>query len=246
MTSPASDRRNPRSNEQPASGQAPKTLRAGVLGIVTAASVAACSVFGGKSAEEPSYRIVIEDGDFEVREYSAYAVAETIIPRNFDSASRIGFRWLVRYISGANEGREKIQMTAPVELTPRGEKIDMTAPVVLSPADRSELESGSSLADRDTQSWAMAFVLPEGYTEETAPTPTNPMVKIRDVAPRQVASVRFTGFLRNRPAEEHRRKLVQWLESRGLEYEGDWRVAGYNPPWTIPQLRRNEVLVSLQ
>ena len=219
---------------------------AGVIGVMTAMSIAACSVVGGKAAEEPAFRVVVEDGDFEVREYDSYAVAEVVVPRTFDSASRVGFRWLVRYISGANEGKQKIQMTAPVELQPRGEKIAMTAPVVLSPAENPGAANGSRLAGENIGTWSMAFVLPEGYTSKNAPTPTNPMVKIRDVAPRRVASVRFGGFLRDKPAEEHRRKLAAWLDQRGIEHEGDWRVAGYNPPWTIPQLRRNEVLVSLR
>ncbi len=158
--------------------------------MVTAMSVAACSVVGGKAAEEPAFRVVIEDGDFQVRDYDAYAVAEVVVPRDFDGTSRVGFD--------------------------------------------------------DIRNWSMAFVLPEGYTKETAPVPTNAMVKIRDVAPRRAASVRFSGLLRDKAAEEHRRKLAAWLDERGLEHEGDWRVAGYNPPWTIPQLRRNEVLVSLR
>ena len=208
-------------------------------------SIAACSVVGGKAAEEPAFRVVVEDGDFEVREYDSYAVAEVVVPRSFDSATRAGFRWLVRYISGANEGKQKIQMTAPVELKPQGEKIAMTAPVLLSPAEKSDEDSGPRLAGEDIAAWSMAFVLPEGYIRENAPTPTNPMVKIRDVAPRRVASVRFGGFLRDKPAEKHRRKLAAWLDQRGIEHQGDWRVAGYNPPWTIPQLRRNEVLVTI-
>ena len=223
-----------------------KLLSTGLIGVVTATSVAACSVFGGKAAEEPAYRVVIEDGDFQIRDYEGYAVAETEVPRSFDSASRVGFGWLVRYISGDNEGKRKIRMTAPVELKPRGEKIDMTAPVVLSPSGDSGSGSGSRLAGGDIQGWTMAFVLPEGYTEETALTPTNPMVKIRDVAPRRVASVRFGGFLRDKKAEQERKRLAAWLEARGIEHEGDWRVAGYNPPWTIPPLRRNEVLVTLR
>ncbi len=199
--------------------------------MVTAMSVAACSVVGGKAAEEPAFRVVIEDGDFQVRDYDAYAVAEVVVPRDFDGTSRVGFRWLVRYISGANEGKRKIEMTAPVLLSPGGDSGEA---------------NGRRLAGDDIRSWSMAFVLPEGYTKETAPVPTNAMVKIRDVAPRRVASVRFSGLLRDKAAEEHRRKLAAWLDERGLEHEGDWWVAGYNPPWTIPQLRRNEVLVSLR
>jgi len=47
-------------------------------------------------------------------------------------------------------------------------------------------------------------------------------------------------------AEEKRQVLADWLASRGLAHQADWQFAGYNPPWTIPALRRNEVLVTLQ
>ena len=71
-------------------------------------------------------------------------------------------------------------------------------------------------------------------------------MRVRDVAPRKVASVRFGGFLRDTSAEQQRQRLLAWLDSQGLDYEDDWRLAGYNPPWTIPQLRRNEILVTLR
>ena len=47
-------------------------------------------------------------------------------------------------------------------------------------------------------------------------------------------------------AEENRQVLADWLASRGLAHQGDWQFAGDNPPWTVPALRRNEVLVTLQ
>lgn len=218
----------------------------GLISIVTATSVAACSVFGGKAAEEPPFKVTIEDGDFQVREYDAYAVVETVVPPPFDSATRVGFSRLVRYISGANQSKQKIAMTAPVELQPRGEKIAMTAPVLLTPTENAAPDQASKLTGENIENWTMAFVLPEGYTEETAPSPTDFTVRIRDVEARRVACVRFGGFLRDKTAEEKRAKLAAWLKSRGLEHEGNWRVAGYNPPWTIPPLRRNEVLVSLR
>ncbi|MDE0129329.1 MAG: hypothetical protein OXQ86_07175 [Gammaproteobacteria bacterium] len=74
------------SESRSAEGKPRKTLWAGLIGAVTATSVAACSAFGAKAAEEPPYRIVIEDGEFQIREYDAYAAAETVVPRSFDSA----------------------------------------------------------------------------------------------------------------------------------------------------------------
>ena len=231
---------------QPAPAKSQKTLRAGMLGIVTAASVAACSAFGGKAAEEPAYNVVIEDGDFQVRDYDGYAIAETMVSPPFDAATRTGFGRLVRYISGANSGKRKIEMTAPVEMEPRGEKIKMTAPVVMSPAEYSGASQGTALAGAAMDTWRMAFVLPEGYTAENSPVPSNPAVMVRDVPPRRVASVRFSGFMSDSNAERERKRLVTWLDDRGIEHQSDWRVAGYNPPWTIPPLRRNEVLVTLR
>lgn len=227
-------------------GRSRKTFGAALLGIATATTVAACSAFGGKAAEEPAHQVVIEDGDFQVREYEAYAVAETVVTPPFDSATRTGFGRLVRYISGANSGSQKIQMTAPVELKPRGEKIKMTAPVVLSPAQYSGGSRESMLTGDAIKTWTMAFVLPEGYSAENAPIPSNPAVRIRDVAPRRVASIRFSGFLSDKKGEDQRRRLDAWIREREMEHSGDWRVAGYNPPWTIPQLRRNEVMVTLR
>ena len=217
-----------------------------MLGIVTAASLAACSAFGGKAAEEPAYDVVTEDGNFQVREYAGYAVAETMVSPPYDSASRIGFGRLVRYISGANSGSRKIRMTAPVELEPQGEKITMTAPVLLGPVGYSGASQEPGLTGAAIETWRVAFVLPDGYTAENSPVPSNPTVTIRDVAPRKVASLRFSGLLGEKKAEQQRKRLAAWLEVRGMEHEGDWRVAGYNPPWTIPPLRRNEVLVTLR
>ena len=137
MKTSTSNTSTPISLARSAPGIPRKTLRAGLLGIATAASVAACSAFGATAADEPAHKVMIEDGDFQVREYDAYAVAKTVVSPPFDSATRAGFGRLVRYISGANTCERKIEMTAPVELQPRGQKIKMTAPVVLSPAEYS-------------------------------------------------------------------------------------------------------------
>jgi hypothetical protein len=106
--------------------------------------------------------------------------------------------------------------------------------------------TASSLTPEGDESWTIAFVLPEGLTAASAPAPTDPSVTLRDLPSRRVASIRFSGRFRNATAEMKRRFLADWLASRGLPHSGDWRVAGYNPPWTIPALRRNEVLVTLQ
>ena len=75
-----------------------RTLASGVAVVVVGLLVGACSVFGGKAAEEPKYRIVLADGDIEVRAYEPYAVAWTTAQGSFDDAVRIGFQRLFEYI----------------------------------------------------------------------------------------------------------------------------------------------------
>ena len=195
--------------------------------LAVAFSVTACSVFGGKAADEPAFRVLLDDGNVEIREYDSYAVAETRVPAPFDEAIGTGFRRLFNYISGANRNQAGIEMTAPVLVEPGPEQIRM-------------------LASETIGGWAIAFVLPAGYTAATAPVPDDVRVTVRDVEARRVASIRFSGLLRTRAAEARRQALARWLEARGFEHAGDWQIAGYNPPWTLPPLRRNEVLVTLR
>ena len=198
----------------------------------------ACTVFGGKAAEEPAYQVLLEDGVIQVREYEAYAVAETAVNEPFEAATETGFRRLFDYITGANQGSSEIVMTAPVFIGPQ--EIEMTAPVFIEP----RMEGGAP-GSHETGGWRVAFVLPEGVTAAMAPVPTDARITLRDVPARRVAVIRFAGRLRDPEAEIHRRELAAWLEARGLTPAEDWQMAGYNPPWTLPFLRRNEVIVAL-
>ena len=196
-------------------------------------------MFGGQAAEEPAHRIVLEDGTIEIREYGSFGVVETVIEQPFKVAIREGFRRLFDYISGANRGESRIQMTAPVVAAP--ESLATTLPTLTSPTDGSH----GALEDRAGVGWTIAFVLPEGMTAATAPQPVDDRVSLRDVPAQRVAVIGFTGLLRNARGEALRRELATWLEARSLAHEDDWRMAGYNPPWTLPPLRRNEVMVTL-
>ena len=92
----------------------------------------------------------------------------------------------------------------------------------------------------------MAFVLPDDYRARRAPQPSETLVRLRDVPARHVAVMRYSGLLRQRTGEAQRRVLAKWIEDKGLAHAGDWRMAAYNPPWTLPPLRRNEIFVTLR
>ncbi len=217
----------------------------GLLAGLAVSSIAGCSLFGGKAAEEPQYRVIESDGEIEIRDYEAFAVARTVVDAPFDDAIRQGFQRLFDYISGANRAQADIEMTAPVLVNVDSPRADATAPIVFRPRRETPPGSGRVPDDGGIVGWTTSFVLPPGYTRESAPVPDDSAVAILDIDARRVASITFSGRLRNRAAEAHRQELERWLDMRDIEHLNDWRIAGYNPPWTIPAFRRNEVLVTL-
>jgi hypothetical protein len=125
-------------------------------------------------------------------------------------------------------------MTAPV-VAEAGEKIDMTAPVMVE----------SVGGEPDGNSWRYRFVLPKDYTIETAPTPLDGAVTIESVPQRTVAVIRFSGLVSREDVEEKAEELGRWMKANNLQPASAPRWAGYNPPWTLPFLRRNEVMIDV-
>ena len=199
-----------------------------ILVLPAALMGAGCSVFGGRAAPEPDHRVVVSEPPFEIRVYPPLTVALTTAEGDWSGAVRRGFGRLFDYIGGANVPAAEVPMTAPVLTEPRGRSIPMTAPVAATP---------------DADAWQVMFVLPPEYTAATAPRPTDPAVDIATLPARRMAVVRFSGFLDDDSIAEARDRLAAWLADRPEEPAGPWQAAGYNPPWTLPWLRRNEVMV---
>lgn len=191
-------------------------------------------VSGGNamSYEEPGYAVVSQSDPVEYRRYEPYLIAETVVEgvADFDSAGNEGFRRLFKYIAGGNTGRAKIAMTAPVSQAAESEKIAMTVPVQ---------QTGSPAGSR------VAFMLPRQYTLETAPVPSDSRVRIVAVPGRLMAVVRYSGRWTESNYAEHRDELLQALATAGIKPTGEPRLARYNAPFTLPILRRNEVLIEV-
>ena len=205
-----------------------------LLSSVAALALAGCSVFGGKAAEEVPYQVLRSDDNIELRQYPAIVVAETSVDASFDDATGPAFRRLFDYISGENQARQEIAMTAPVLREadrPEGEEIAMTAPV---------------FQEATGDGWTMAFVLPKEYSLDQAPLPTDPDVRVREIPGEKRAVIRFSGNADEADIAEQSEALRAWMSAQDLEADGDPQLAGYNPPWTIPFLRRNEVLITVR
>ena len=199
-----------------------------VAAVATLLLTSACSVFGGAAAPEPSYVVVRVEAPFEIRDYPELVIVSTAMTDDSGAA----FGKLFDYISGVNQGNRKISMTAPVLQARGGDKVEMTAPVIQGRIG-------------DGESRQMAFLLPESFTFETAPLPIDPSVSLSTIPPRRVAAVRFNGRLSDEAAEAQRLKLIAWLSEQQIEPVGLAESAGYNPPWTLPPLRRNEVFIPI-
>lgn len=180
--------------------------------------------------EQPTYRVTETQDNLEIRQYDPYVVVETFVEGDFGDAGNEGFRRLFRYISGANQARTEISMTAPVTQAPAGEKVSMTAPVT------QVGEAGGH--------W-VSFVVPSKYTLETAPQPTDPNVRLRLVPAQAFAAIRYSGFWSEKRYQSEEGELRAFMRERGLEAAGEPLFARYNPPFMPPFLRRNEILIPL-
>jgi hypothetical protein len=182
------------------------------------------------ATEEPSYRVVVQSEPFEIRQYSPLIVAQVEVPGDLSEASSAGFRLIANYIFGNNiavrDGGVNLAEPAP-------EKIAMTVPVIAE-------------GKGDQKTWLIQFVMPKQYTMDTLPKPNNPQVKLLPMGPQKLAVIRFTGFISDDKVQEKTAELMAWIKSRNEIVLGNPRLARYNPPWSIPWMRRNEILIPIQ
>ena len=138
--------------------------------------------------------------------------------------------------------------------TDTAETVPMTAPVLTTGAQATQAPKttqtmgGETMGGQMLGGQTMAFVLPSTFrTVSSAPLPTDPAVRLRARPERLMAAIRFSGrctdALAERKAAELHAKLVETGCVGGEEERPPFEVARYNPPWTLPPLRTNEVLM---
>ena len=210
------------------------TLR--VLVFLTSILIASTAM----ATEEPKYVLLEKSEPFELRAYAPLIVAEVKVDGDLDAASAQGFRLIAAYIFGKNQVAEKIAMTAPVGIESsdqnKSAKIAMTAPV--------KIEGGKPLEAAANQ-WTVSFVMPAEYTLASLPKPLNPQINIREVPAEKRAVITFSGFYNEDKVQEKTQALREWMKTKNLKPVGEPQFARYNPPWTLPFMRRNEIMIQV-
>jgi DNA gyrase inhibitor GyrI len=187
-----------------------------VAGIAGAAALGA--VLWGPIAsqvERARYRTVRRQRDIEIRDYTPMIVAEVELSGDREAAIQRGFRTLADYIFGNNTAMRAIAMTAPV--TQQG----------------------------NPENWQVRFVMPARYTTDTLPKPIDPSVNLKHLEAKRFAAIRFSGSAHDAGLQRHTGRLDAFIRDNGLRPLSAPAYAFYNPPWTLPFLRRNEVLIEI-
>jgi DNA gyrase inhibitor GyrI len=198
-----------------------------VAGLTGAVSITWSAM--ASNVETPDYSVSSKSGNLEIREYGPIIVAEATVEGEREKAIQRGFRIIADYIFGNNLSSTKVAMTAPVTQQ-SSTKIAMTAPVI-------QQASGKS--------WNVRFVMPSEYTIETLPKPVNPKVTLIEVPATRFAAIRFSGFGGQASLDEHEAQLRAFMAERGLTASNEPQYAFYNAPWTLPFMRRNEVMIEV-
>ncbi len=200
--------------------------------IALVAVVVLASVLWGlvvSRVEQPKYAVVESDQSIEIRDYPAMIVAQVDVTGTRDKAIGDGFRIIAEYIFGNNLSSKKVAMTAPVTQQ-ANEKIAMTAPVT---------QQGGG------DSWQVRFIMPASFTMATLPKPKNPAVQLKEIASKRFAVIRFSGLAGEGSLKRQTDLLTEFVSARKLSAVSAPTYAFYNPPWTLPFLRRNEVMIEV-
>lgn len=178
---------------------------------------------------EPTFKLVNKEGDFEIRDYDPVVVAEITFAGDRDNAVSAGFTLLLNYISGDNQTKQKIAMTAPVTQT------------------KSSIVTSSSAAAADPLSefnsvWSIRFMMPQNASLKSLPKPGDPRIDLVNVPARRVAVFRFTGLWSDSNLAANRDKFLALLKTKGIKTVGEPTYAFYDPPWQPFFWRRNEII----
>ena len=204
------------------------TMITSIIALILVVGVLAGPVMS--NVEKPDYKVIQSEQNIEIRQYEPMIIAEVEVDGKREDAIRDGFRLLADYIFGNNTVQQVISMTAPVQQK-ENQKIAMTAPV-------QQQSMGKS--------WRMSFVMPSKYRLDSLPVPNNNRVRLKEILTKKFVVIEFSGTNSNENVTKHENQLMNYIEANQINIIGSPKYAFYNAPWTLPFLRRNEVMIEIK
>ncbi|NBO59157.1 MAG: heme-binding protein [Chitinophagia bacterium] len=178
--------------------------------------------------EEPKYEIIQIDGAFEIRKYTSMLIAETFTDGDMDEASNKGFRLIADFIFGNNQAVD----------SNTNSKIAMTAPVTV------EYQNSES-SMLSAKKWRIHFVMPSQFTIANIPKPKSDAISLREVPSKFYLVHSYSGFNTIARVQSKTDETMQWAQRKSLKVIGTPQLSRYDPPWTLPMFRRNEIMVEI-
>ncbi|MFC1842952.1 heme-binding protein [Candidatus Dependentiae bacterium] len=168
--------------------------------------------------KEPGYTVLQKKHGYEIRKYEPYIIAHVVFPGSYKAVANKGFRVLANYIFGGNKQNVRMSMTAPV-FVEKKVKID---------------------------GYDIAFVMPPFYKKETLPEPKDDRIKITEKPSEKVAAYSFTWYPSAKRVKQKKEEFMALLKRDGITQRSNVILARYNPPFILPFLMRNELLVIIE
>ena len=204
------------------------TMITSIIALILVVGVLAGPVMS--NVEKPDYKVIQSEQNIEIRQYEPMIIAEVEVDGTREDAIRDGFRLLADYIFGNNTVQQVISMTAPVQQK-ENQKIAVTTPV-------QQQSMGKS--------WRMSFVMPSKYRLDSLPVPNNNRVRLKEILTKKFVVIEFSGTNSNENVTKHENQLMNYIEANQINIIGSPKYAFYNAPWTLPFLRRNEVMIEIK
>ena len=183
----------------------------------------------GSRGEQPKYTVVSVKNNIEVRDYAPMIVAEVETTGEREEAITKGFNILADYIFGNNKSSAKVAMTAPVTQQ-ESQKIAMTAPVTQKSVDGK---------------WQVRFMMPSDYNLSSLPQPNNTAIRLKEVPSKRFVVIRFSGIATESVLRENLVKLHDHIREERIKTVSEPTYAFFNPPWTLPPMRRTEIMIEI-
>lgn len=172
-------------------------------------------IFGIRLNEQPQYEIVRKDGDIQLRKYNKSLIAQVTVAGEYEDAVKNAFKVLADFIFGGNKSESTIEMTSPV------------------------------FQEQRHQAWTLSFIMPEKFNLASIPQPINPKIKLLELPSRTTAVIEYSGNNNEEKMMQAEQDLKAWLYSEGMTPKSETRWAQYDPPFTVPFLKKNEAHIDV-